>query len=86
MRKRKLTLIFIGLATIVFLASGCGNNKKMKQLENEVVRLNQVILQKDTEIKKLTTQVKELDSTKKELRRANKELDTLKAKSGSLKK
>jgi len=86
MANRKITLMLVGLAVIVFLASGCVDNKKMKQLENDIVRLNQVILQQDTKIKTLTAQVKELDSTKKELKRVNKELNALKVKSGSLKK
>jgi len=86
MARRKITLMLLGLTTIVFLTSGCVDHKKMQQLENDVVRMNQVILQQDAKIKTLTAQVKELDSTKKELKKVNKELNVLKAKSGSLKK
>jgi outer membrane murein-binding lipoprotein Lpp len=86
MTKRKITLMLLGLATIVFLTSGCADHKKMKQLENEIVQLNQVILQKDVKIKILTAQVKELDNTKKELKKVNRELNVLRAKSESSKK
>ncbi len=86
MTSRKITLMLLGLATIVFLTSGCADHKKMKQLENEIVQLNQVILQKDVKIKILTSQVKELDNTKKELKKVNRELNVLRAKSESSKK
>ena len=86
MTKRKITIMLLGLATIVFLTSGCADHKKMKQLENEIVQLNQVILQKDVKIKILTAQVKELDNTKKELKKVNRELNVLRAKSESSKK
>ena len=79
MTSRKIAFILLGLATIVFLTSGCVDHKKMKQLENEIVQLNQVTLQKDVKIKILTAQVKELD-------RVNKKLNALKVKTESSKK
>jgi peptidoglycan hydrolase CwlO-like protein len=89
MENKKVKVALLGLALVTFLASGCVDSKKIKQLENEAAQLNQVILQKDAKIKMLTDQAqikqeelesikKDFDSTKKELDSAKKELDSTK--------
>ena len=90
MAGRKIIHVLPGLAAIVFLAGGCVDSKKIKQLEGETAQLNQAILQKDAKIKTLTVQVEakqvELNSAKKELEKVNKEFDASVVKPAPLKK
>jgi len=77
---KKTTVVVLGLAVIAFLASGCEDTKKVKQLESQVAQLNQLLLQKDAKIKTLAEQAQVnkgmLDSVKKELDRTKNELDS----------
>ena len=70
-KNKKTVITLLGLAMLAFLASGCVNQSKIKDLEKEIGRLNQIILQKDAKIKTLTEQTqvgqKSLDSIKSEL-------------------
>jgi len=81
MKNKKAAVVFLGLAMLAFVASGCVNQSKIKELENEIGRLNQVVQQKDAKTKSLTEQMqvkqKELDSSKSELRRVKIELDNV---------
>lgn len=71
MNNKKTKILFLGLVIFSFLASGCVNQSKIKELENEIGRLNQVIQQNNVKIKTLTDQAqvkqKDLDTIKKEL-------------------
>jgi len=82
MQNRKVTIAVLGLAAVAFLALGCVDSGKIKQLENEVSRLTQLVEQKDAKIKTLTgeavTKEKELGSIKKELDSSKTELDSIK--------
>jgi peptidoglycan hydrolase CwlO-like protein len=95
MKYKQITFALLGLALAAFLMTGCVNSGKMKQLESENARLNQLILQKDASLKTLTEQTqakqreleaikKELDSTKKELDSVKKELDGVNKKLDAL--
>ena len=80
----------MGLSIAAFLASGCVNSGKIKQLENEAAKLNQIILQKDAKIKTLTDQAqvkqKELEGIKNNLGTSKRELDSVKKELDSTKK
>ena len=90
MKNKQIKVASLGLFIAVFLTSGCINSGKIKQLENEVARLNQVILQKDAKIKTLTDQAqvkqKDLDTIKKELNSSKAELDGVKKELDNTKK
>jgi len=90
MKNNKVKVVLLSLALVTFLTSGCVDSKKIKQLENEVAQLNQVILQKDAKIKTLTDQAqikqKELESIKKDFDSSKKELDSVKKELDSTKK
>ena len=90
MKNKKTKLVLLGLAILAFLASGCVNPSKIKELENEIGQLNQVIQQKDVKIKTLTDQAqvkqKELESIKKDFDSSKKELDSVKKELDSTKK
>ncbi|MDP2904812.1 MAG: hypothetical protein Q8O22_00745, partial [Candidatus Omnitrophota bacterium] len=80
MIKNKKTMVaLLGLAMLAFVASGCVNQTKVKDLEKEIGRLNQVIQQKDAKVKTLTEQTlagqKSLDAVKSELDSVKKGLD-----------
>jgi len=89
MIKNKKTIVtLLSVAMLAFVASGCVNQTKVKDLEKEIGRLNQVIQQKDAKVKTLTEQTlvgqksleaikSELDSIKKELDNTKKELDNV---------
>lgn len=83
MKNKKTKVVLLGLAIFVFLASGCVNQNKIKELKNEVAQLNQVILQKDAQIKTLTDRVR---IKQKELDNVNKKLNTLVAAPKTVKK
>ena len=82
MQNKKVEIAVLGLAAVAFLALGCVDSGKIKQLENEVSRLAQLVEQKDVNIKTLTgeavTKAQELDSVKKELDSSKAELDSVK--------
>jgi septal ring factor EnvC (AmiA/AmiB activator) len=82
MTYRQITFALLGLALVTFLTSGCVDFGKMKQLESENARLNQLILQKDASLKTLTEQAQakqiELEAVKKELDIAKNGLDSVK--------
>jgi len=90
MENKKVKVALLGLALVAFLASGCVNPSKIKELENEIGRLNQVIQQKDAHIKTLTDQMevkqKDLDVIKKELDNSKVELDSVKKELDNTKK
>jgi len=83
MQNKKVTIAVLGLAAVAFLALGCVDSGKIKQLENEVSRLAQLVEQKDAKIATLTgeavTKAQELDSVKKELDSSKAELDLSKS-------
>lgn len=95
MKYKQIIFTLLGLFLVAFLTSGCVDSKKMKELENEVGKLNQVIQQKDAKINTLTAQSqakqneldvikKELDNTKNELDSVKKELDGVNKKLNDL--
>ncbi len=79
MNNKKTKVLLLGLVILSFLASGCVNQSKIKELENEIVRLNQVIQQNDIKIKTFIDQAqvkqKDLDTIKNELDSTKNELD-----------
>jgi len=83
MKSNHAALVMLGLSLMVFLMAGCVNSGKMKQLQSENTRLNQLIQQKDTQIKILTDQSqarqKELANVTSELDRVKKELEATKS-------
>lgn len=78
---KKMTLVMLSLAVIAFLVSGCQDAKKVTQLESQVAQLNQLLMQKDVQIKTLAEQAQVnkglLESVKKELDMTKKELNNL---------
>jgi len=90
MKYKQITFTLLCLFLVAFLTSGCVDSKKMKQLDDENSRLNQVVQQKDAEISILINQSQakqqELDSIKKELDSAKKELDNFINNLNTLKK
>jgi septal ring factor EnvC (AmiA/AmiB activator) len=95
MAHRQVTSVVLGLALVAFLAAGCADPGKVKQLQNENVRLNQLIQQKDASLATLTEQAqakqaeleavkKELDITKKGLESVRTELDYVSKKLSGL--
>ena len=85
MKSKGIMLIVVALAVGTFLFSGCAADKA-KQLQGEVDRLNQVIQQKDAQIRTVTGQLdvkeKELSGVKEELDNVKKELNALKQNVG----
>ncbi|MDP2905439.1 MAG: hypothetical protein Q8O22_03970 [Candidatus Omnitrophota bacterium] len=81
-KNKRTGVVLLGLAMLTFVASGCVNQTKVKDLEKEVGRLNQVIQQKDAKIKALTDQTqagqKSLDTVQNELNSIKNELDNTK--------
>ena len=73
LHKGLLWVLLVGL--IAFLASSCDSGK-ITQLQNESVRLNALVTQKDAKIKTLTDQ---LQAKVKEFERIKKDLDASKA-------
>lgn len=83
MTYRQVTFVILGLALVTFLTSGCADSGKMKKLESENARLNQLILQKDASLKTLMEQAQ---AKQIELETVKKELDIAKSGLGSVKK
>lgn len=81
MKNKKTNVILLGLALVVFLASGCADPSDIKKMHNEISRLTQSIQKQSVTIKNLTDQVrakqKDLDAVKNELVNANNKLKTM---------
>lgn len=89
MRSKGIMFMVLGLVVGAFLFSGCEAGK-VKQLQSEVTQLNQIIQQKDAQIKTLIDRVqskeKELVGVKEELDNTKKELDSIKKVLDSIRK
>lgn len=83
MKNKGFVFIVLGLIMGAFLSYGCEMGK-VKQLQSEVTQLNQVIQQKDANIKTLNDQAalkeKELSDIRRELETVKSELEALKQK------
>jgi len=86
MARKYLVIAMVCLVAVTFLISGCEDSKKVKQLESDSARLNQMIAQKDSKIASLTNDLNaarqavnsvsaELVNTKKALDDANNKLN-----------
>ena len=90
MRRQGITVVLLGFTALVFLASGCVNPGKVKQLEDEAAMLHRMIAQKDAQIQTLTGQAKatqdELEGIKKNYDLSQKELEGVKKELENAKK
>lgn len=88
--KKEQIIMVLGLAVVVLIVTSVTGLGKIKQLKNEVAKLNQVIKEKDVQIKTDADQLQakqgELDSVKQKLASAEEELAGVKQDIGYINK